>query len=120
VRRSGLYTAQDGLDPLEMLESVEIRYHHYEQCHEVIRTPEAIIELKDWQNRRMPSYLWEVYSWDVLVLPKHGTSFPTPVIDRVVEILDLEREYRRAIVAQQTMAKPAAKWLVDTLPVSNI
>jgi hypothetical protein len=42
------------------------------------------------------------------------------VIGRVIKILDLEREYRMAVVAQHTAAEQAVKWQTDTLPVGNL
>jgi hypothetical protein len=124
VRYVGLWTVQDGFDPLETLESVEIRYHHYEQCHKVIRTPKAISELKSWRDQQLssrPFYIdrEDVETLEAFALPTHGTSFTTPVIGQAIENLDIERAYRKAVVAQQTTAEQAVKWQADTLPVGN-
>jgi hypothetical protein len=48
MKHGGLWKVQDGLDPLEMLENLEIRYHQYERWHKIIRTPDSIHELKLW------------------------------------------------------------------------
>jgi hypothetical protein len=40
-------------------------------------------------------------------------------MDLVIEKLGSEREYRIAVIAQQTMAKRAAKWQSDTLLVRS-
>jgi hypothetical protein len=116
---------QDGFDPLEILESVEIRYHQYEQCHKVTGTPESIGELKKWRDQELSQeyiYLHEAHAaaLEAMVFPKHGTRFTTPFIGHLIKILDLEREYRRAVVAQQAAVKNATRWQADTLPVGNI
>jgi hypothetical protein len=67
VKDVGLWMIQDGFDPLEMLENVEIRYHQYKQCHKIIKTPESINELKQW--------LQEVDSENISALPTHGMGF---------------------------------------------
>jgi hypothetical protein len=124
VRYVGLWTVQDGFDPLETLESVETRSHHYEQCHKVIRTPESISELKSWRDQQLSSNnVWldiaDTETLEAIALPKHGTRFTTPVIGQAIENLDIDRAYRRAVVAQQTTAERAVKWQADTLPVGN-
>jgi hypothetical protein len=108
-----------------MLESVEIKYHQYEQCHKIISTPKSISELNNWRNRQLSDRNVRLYETDAeileaMALPKHGTRFTTPLIDHIIKNLDLEREYRRAVVAQQTAVKDAIKWQADTLPVGNI
>jgi hypothetical protein len=127
VRDVGLWAwaVQDGFDPLETLESVEIRYHQYYQCHKLISTPESIGELKNWRNallRYSNIYLDETdaASLKTLVLPRHGTKFKTPPIDQDIKNQDLEREYRRKVVAQQTAVTNTVKWQADTLPVGNL
>jgi hypothetical protein len=125
VRDVGLWAVQDGFDLLHKLESVEIRYHLYEQCHKIIIAPESISELRNWRNQQVPSdgvYLHRagVAILEDMALPKHGTRFTTPFIDHIIKKLDLEREYRRAVVAQQTTAGNAVKWLADSLPVGNV
>jgi hypothetical protein len=52
-----------------------------------------------------------------MVLPKHGMWVPNKEMGLVIEKLGLEREYRRAVIAQQTMAERAARWQADILPV---
>jgi hypothetical protein len=124
VRYVGLCTFQDGLDPLKTLESVEIRYYQYEECHKVNSTPENINVLKNWRNRQSSTRdVWldeaGVETLEAIALPKHGTRFTTPVIGQAIENLDIERAYRRAVVAQHTAAEQAVKWQTDTLPVGN-
>jgi hypothetical protein len=125
VRCVGLWTIQDGLDPLKTLEGVEIKYHQYEQCHKLNSTPENINELKKWRNRPSPARgVWlhgaNAETLEAMALPKHGTRFATPIIGQAIENLDIERAYRCAVVTQQTAAKQAAKWQADTLPVSDL
>jgi hypothetical protein len=91
VRYVGLWTVQDGFDPLETLEGVEIKYHQYEQCHEIISTPESISELEKWRNRQGSYHSFDLYRARVatledLALPKHGTRFTTPFIDHLIKI----------------------------------
>jgi hypothetical protein len=125
VRHVGLWTIQDGLDPLKMLDKIEIRYNQYEQCRKVISTPESISELKYWGNRHSSNrdvYLRTVDSalLETWVLPKHGMNLLTPQNCHTIKILCLEREYRRAAVAQQTEVEHAVKWHTDTLPVGYL
>jgi hypothetical protein len=116
---------QDGFDPLETLESLEIKYHQYEQCHKIISTPDSISELKNWRNQRSSDRLVYLYELDtarleVFVLPKHGTRFTTPAAGPSIKNQGLERAYRVAVVAQQMMAEHTAKWHKDTLPVGRL
>jgi hypothetical protein len=82
---------QDGFDPLETLESLEIRYNHHKQCHKAIKTPESISELKNWRTQRLSDsaiYLEEADSATLGVCdpPKSGMRFMTPFIGYTVKI----------------------------------
>jgi hypothetical protein len=73
MRHVGLWTVQDGFDPLEMLENVEIRYRQHEKSHKIISTPESISELKLWRDQANSE---STYVVDVMpqtwLLPDHG------------------------------------------------
>ena len=43
----------------------------------------------------------------------------TSETEQVTKIQGLEREYRKAVVGQQTTVENAVKWQADTLPVGN-
>jgi hypothetical protein len=108
---------QDGVDPLEMLENVEITYHQYEHCHKMIKIPESINELKQWLRQVDSGRPW--VAQEVSALPTHGMDLRPPRIDRLIKNMGLERGYRRAVVAQQRAVKNAVKWQAESLPVSN-
>jgi hypothetical protein len=108
-----------------MLDKIEIRYNQHEQCRKVISTPESISELKGWENQLLSNrdfYLDTADSatLETWVLPKHGMDLLTPENCHTIKILCLEHEYRRAVVAQQTVVEHAIKWQTDTLPVGYL
>jgi hypothetical protein len=59
-------------------------------------------------------------SLETWVLPKHGMDLLTSGSCHIIKILCLERKYRKAVVAQQTVVEHALKWQADILPVGNL
>jgi hypothetical protein len=118
VRAIGLCAVQDGFDPLEALEGVEIRYHQYEQCHKAVSVPESIAELQRWQAQVISEGATTNTELKSLTLPKPGIHL---LISKFIIPLNfsLEREYRRAVVAQQTAVRRTMKWQADTVQVDN-
>ena len=110
---------QDGVDPLETLDSVQTTYHQYEKCHEIINTRESIGNLQRWQSQAISERTLNSASLDTCVLPKHGMDLLAPEVCHPIKIIFLEREYRRSVITQQTAVKHAVKWQTSTLPVGN-
>jgi hypothetical protein len=80
------WAVQDGFDPLETLESVEIKYHQYEQCHKVISAPESIAELQQWQTQVDSYHTFSIAELQKLILPKHGMQSPTLEISHTLKL----------------------------------
>jgi hypothetical protein len=115
---------QDGVDPTEMLEAIQIRYSQHEQCHKIISTPEYINELKRWHEQvssmdDMFVSLIDPVNLSIGLLPQNGMGCVTSLIHYVANDLDAEREYRRSVIAQWTAAERAVKWQADTQPVGQ-